>query len=99
MAKFVFTKKAIADLADIWNYTLATWSENQADRYYELIIDTCADLAKSPQTGKSYSDIYPELYGQRISKHIIFYRKIDKSKIEITRILHAQMDLKDRWKD
>jgi toxin ParE1/3/4 len=39
MAKYKFTKKAVKDLSDIWNYTVDTWSENQADKYYKLIIN------------------------------------------------------------
>ena len=34
MAKYRFTRKAVEDLSDIWHYTLETWSQKQADRYY-----------------------------------------------------------------
>jgi toxin ParE1/3/4 len=37
------------------------------------------------------------LFGLRANKHIIFYRKIDEAVIEITRILHESMDLKNRF--
>lgn len=96
MAKFRFTKKAIEDLSGIWEYTLGTWSEKQADKYYKLLIEACNELAKNPKLGKHYSEIHPELLGKPVSKHVIFYRKIDKSTIEITRILHEQMDLKNK---
>lgn len=98
MAKLKFTKSAVNDLSDIWEYTLKSWSEKQAEKYYRLIIETCAELAKKPQTRKDYSEIYPKLFGQKTSKHIIFYRFIDESTIEITRILHERMDLKNRLK-
>lgn len=97
MAKFNFTKKAIEDLSGIWEYTIETWSEKQADKYYNLLIDGCSELAKNPKLGKSYFEIHPELFGKLTSKHIIFYRKIDKSTIEITRILHEQMDIKNKF--
>lgn len=99
MAEFKFTRKAIQDLSEIWEYTLETWSEKQADKYYKLIIESCAELAKNPEQGKDYSQIHAGLFGHNISKHIIFYRRIDKSTIEITRILHEQMDLKNRLKN
>ena len=39
MAKINFTKKAKIDLEEIWEYTYETWSEKQADKYYnELIV-------------------------------------------------------------
>ena len=34
MASFHLTNKAVEDLAEIWNYTIDKWSENQADHYY-----------------------------------------------------------------
>lgn len=74
MAQLKFTKSAVKDLSDIWDYTLKSWSEKQAEKYYRLIIETCAELAKNPQTGKDYSEIYPKLLGQKTLKHIIFYR-------------------------
>lgn len=96
MARFKFTNKAIQDLSDIWEYTIEIWSEKQAEKYYNLIIDSCAELAKNHQQGKAYFEIYPELFGYNVSKHIIFYRLIDKSTIEITRILHEKMDIKTK---
>lgn len=99
MAKYKFTNKAVKDLSKIWEYTLETWSEKQADKYYKLLIDGCNELAKKPKIGKAYFEIYPELFGKLCSKHIIFYRVIDKSTIEITRILHEQMDLINNLKE
>lgn len=33
------SEKAIKDLNEIWLYTLETWSQEQADRYYHLLIE------------------------------------------------------------
>ena len=54
MAKFYFTNKAVEDLGEIWNYTVNTWSANQAEIYYSLLIDSCQELANKPNQGKSY---------------------------------------------
>mgnify|MGYP000203259079 FL=1 len=94
MAKVKFTNQAVKDLSDIWNYTVDTWSESQADKYYKLIINACSEIAKKPQIGKDYPDIYPDLKGKIASKHIIFYRLMEDQSIEITRILHDRIDLK-----
>lgn len=99
MANCSFTSKAIQDLTEIWEYTIETWSEKQADKYYNLIIDSCTELSKNPKLGKEYDEIHPELFGKLSSKHIIFYRVLDESTIEITRILHEQMDVKNRLKE
>jgi toxin ParE1/3/4 len=34
MTKVKFTKIAVKDLSDIWNYTADNWSERQANIYY-----------------------------------------------------------------
>lgn len=96
MATFKMTISAIEDLSNIWNYTIEHWSEPQADKYYKLITNTCAELAKFPHLGKDYNEIHPQLKGYIISKHIIFYRITFKKEITITRILHESMDLKNK---
>jgi toxin ParE1/3/4 len=96
MAKYSFTNKAVEDLSSIWNYTYERWSENQADKYYEMLIDFCQQLADKPILGKSYNQIAEHLLGFRAGKHIIFYRVISKTGIEVIRILHERMDLKSR---
>jgi len=98
MAKFKLTNYAVKDLSDIWNYTLNNWSESQADRYYKLILNACASIAKKPKQGKVYEEIYPELKGKKTSKHIIFYRVMADQSIEVTRILHEKMDLRNKLK-
>jgi toxin ParE1/3/4 len=96
MAKYKFTNKAVDDLSAIWSYTFDKWSEKQADAYYIMLVENCKKVASSPQLGKNYSGVTANLLGFRAGKHIIFYRKIEENEVEITRILHEQMDLKHR---
>ncbi len=96
MAEFKLTNKAVEDLSRIWEYTIEKWSEQQADRYYNLLLESCQDIANKPELGKNYDGITNDLYGLKTSRHIIFYRKSIDNPIEITRILHSQMDLKNR---
>ena len=96
MANYKFTNKAVDDITNIWNYTFDTWSESQADNYYQMLLDNCHELANNPELGKNYSGITHELKGFKAGRHIIFYRRINKEYVEITRILHEQMDLKNR---
>ncbi len=99
MAKYYLTKKAVADLANIWDYTLEKWSEQQADNYYENLISSFEEITEKPFLGKNYEGITPNLFGLRVRKHIIFYREISTEEIEITRILHGSMDLKRRIRE
>ena len=96
MSNYELTNKAVADLNEIWEYTIENWSEEQADRYYDVLLENCEYLAKNPNLGRNYEGIKPDLLGMKVEKHLIFYRVRADQPIEITRILHAQMDLKNR---
>lgn len=96
MAKFSFTNRALDDLIEIWDYTVENWSENQAEKYYNLIIASCLDLANNPQLGKSYNIVSQNLLGFKCGEHIIFFQEIVKNEIEIVRVLHGMMDLKSK---
>ena len=96
MAEFKLTNKAIEDLSKIWDYSFEVWSENQADKYYKMLISTCQEIADNPYLGKNYDGIAKSLLGMKTNRHIIFYRTLNDNYIEITRILHERMDLKKR---
>ena len=96
MGKVYFTNKAIEDLEAIWKYTVKTWSENQAELYYGLLIDSCQKLASEPTLGKSYEIIEQHVLGFKTGQHLIFYRTIAAQEIEVIRILHGMMDLKNQ---
>lgn len=96
MAKVILRQEAIDDLNDIWVYTFDEWSEKQADKYYSSIEFACAQIGKNPELGKEYDGISKNLLGLRTGKHIVFYQVISKDRIEVVRILHERMDLKNR---
>lgn len=96
MANVVLRQEAINDLNDIWIYTFEKWSERQADKYYAALEFACAQIGKNPDLGKEYDGISKNLLGWRTGRHIIFYQIITKDRIEVVRIVHEQMDLKNR---
>lgn len=95
MAKFYLTNKAVEDLGDVWDYTVETWSEKQAEIYYSLLIDSCRELANKPNQGKSYELIERNVLGLKTGQHVIFYRIVTEKEIEVVRILHGMMDMKN----
>lgn len=99
MAKYLLTNKAVEDLTKIYEYTYEFWSEQQADKYYKELIGFCQLLAENPNIGKNYAEIDSQYFGFLANKHIIFYRILDQSEIEVERILGAEMDLKNRIKE
>lgn len=96
MARFRFTRKAVGDLTEIWNFTAEKWVESQAEIYYQLLIESCRKIASQSDSGKKFSGIAENLLGFKTGMHIIFYQIIDQDSVLIIRILHDQMDLRNR---
>jgi toxin ParE1/3/4 len=97
MAKYHLTNKTVEDLTEIWNYTYEEWSENQADKYYLLLLDSCQEIAENPNLGKKYDIVIADLLGYKSNQHIIFHHIISNHQVEIIRILHVRMDLKNKF--
>ena len=91
-----FSEEAIKDLNEIWLYTFNNWSVEQADRYYQLLIDECNYIARHPNSGKSMEHIKKGYRASRVKSHIIFYRIAKDNIVEIIRLLHQQMDIESR---
>ena len=97
MANLHFTRQAIEDLTEIWNYTFDNWSEKQADKYYNLLFRACQEIARNPKKGKPYHEIGVGIFGFLAYRHLIMYRTPTPRAVEILRILHAQMDIKSKF--
>ncbi len=72
MSNYKLTNKAIEDLTRIWDYTFDKWSEQQADKYYKVLLEGCQDIANNPDLGRNYARVKNELFGLKINRHIIF---------------------------
>ena len=95
--KYKISKEATKDLENIWLYTFKNWSIEQADRYFNLVINEIEYLSENPNSGKDYNDIRKGYFRSQVKSHFIFYRINSKiNKIEIIRILHQQMDIESR---
>lgn len=98
--KYKISNEAQNDIENIWVYTFETWSIEQADRYYDLIFDEIEYLAENPNSGKDYSHVRKGYYRSKVKSHFIFYRINQKeNEVEIIRVLHQQMDIKNRLKN
>jgi toxin ParE1/3/4 len=96
MVKVVLRQEAIDDLNDIWNYTYEQWSESQADNYYATLKFACAAIGINPDLGREYVGRSKKVFGFKSGKHILFYHLISEDEIEVIRILHERMDLKNK---
>ena len=95
---FVISKKAVSDLEEIWLYTHEKWSVDQADRYYNLIVDEINYICKNNNAGKSMEHVRKGYRASKVKSHLIFYRVLNDM-IEVIRILHERMDIENRLND
>jgi toxin ParE1/3/4 len=92
--RYKLTKEAANDLELIWLYTLETWSLDQADRYFNLIMSEIEFLTENPAYGKDYSHVRKAYLRSRVKSHFIFYQINEaQNEVEIIRILHQRMDI------
>jgi toxin ParE1/3/4 len=99
MVKYRISSKAVEDLDEIWIHTFENWSIEQADRYYNLLIDEIKFISDSPLNGKAVDYIKIGYRVTRVKSHLIFYKESDNNIIEVIRILHKRMDIENRLND
>ena len=98
MSKFKFSNEAVKDLEEIWFYTRQTWSIEQADRYYNLIMDEIEFISSNPQLGRTIDYIKEGYKSTKVKSHVIYYKQIEDEAILIVRILHQRMDSENKLK-
>jgi toxin ParE1/3/4 len=81
--------KGVSDLGEIFDYTVDTWGEEQAENYLDELARCFHRLADSPGLGRACDRIYPGIRRFEQGKHVIFY-KPERHGIVISRILHQK---------
>ena len=57
MAEYIISAKAVEDINNIWIYTAENWSVEQADRYYNLIIDEIEYIVNNVDMARDFGKI------------------------------------------
>ncbi|HMS08032.1 MAG TPA: type II toxin-antitoxin system RelE/ParE family toxin [Pyrinomonadaceae bacterium] len=96
---YLITRKALADINEIWLYTAENWSIEQADRYYNLIFDEIEFIAKNFDLARDMGWLREGYRASKVKSHIVFFRKTLNGEVEVVRVLHERMDLPDRLND
>ena len=98
MATADFTRQALADLDNIWDYTLREWGETQAEAYTEGLYKTCQRIADGTAIVCAFP-ASPKVSGVcRHEHHYIFFARIEQKTIIIA-VLHERMDMISRVED
>ena len=91
MSRCALTPKAQADLDDIWNFTVARWGADQAEKYLRQLADAMAYVAADPERGRACDEVRAGYRKHAVGAHVLFYREAPKG-VEVVRILHQRMD-------
>ncbi|MBR7621491.1 type II toxin-antitoxin system RelE/ParE family toxin [Phenylobacterium sp. 20VBR1] len=87
------TRRAEADLVDIWIY-IAADSPAAAERVILKLEAAEGRLAEFPEMAPLREDLLPGVRAWAVGDYLIFYR-VEPDAVEILRILHGARDLDD----
>ena len=93
MGAFSLTEAAKADLKTIAAYMQRRWGKEQRRIYAKQFDDAFHMLANTLEAGIACDVIKVGYRKFPIGSHVIFYRALSETEIEIVRILHKRMDL------
>ena len=96
MGTFTLTTKAKADLKSIAIYTQRKWGKEQRKIYIRQFDGTFHMLSENPKAGTECDYIKAGYRKFPVTSHLVFYRDTNETSIEIVRILHKNMDAKER---
>ena len=99
MAEYIISEKILDDLNPIWIYTAENSQVEQANRYYNLIMDEIEFVSENFETTKDFGSIRKDYRYSKVKLHLIFCKKTENTEIEVVRILHEKMDIKNSIKD
>ena len=94
MGAFQLTNNAKFDLRSIAAYTQRKWGKEQRRIYLRQFDDVFHLLAKTPDIGIACDYIKTGYRKFPTTSHVIFYRLLSDTEIEIVRVLHKRMDAK-----
>lgn len=93
MGSFTLTQAARGDLKAIATYTQRRWGKAQRKVYAKQFEDAFHLLANNQKSGSDCDFVRHGYRKFANGSHVIFYRSVGKSEIQIVRILHKRMDV------
>lgn len=89
--RLVVSKRAEADLREVWLYSLKTWGEAQADRYLDELGVGLHCCGAEPERGRRRDEVRLGYWSCLIRRHVAFYT-VTADVVLIQRVLHGSMD-------
>jgi toxin ParE1/3/4 len=91
VTQFVLSPRAIADLDEIWDYTVKHWGIAQAELYVRQLETAIKSVAAEPGLGRSWDEIRAGYKKYTAGSHVLFFRRTSTG-IDVVRVLHRHMD-------
>lgn len=85
------TPLAGTDLEDIWRYSAAQWSPEQADRYHRDLVVTMEALAAGKKSGRPCT-VRDGYFRYGVGSHVVFYLESPHT-LDVIRMPHQRMDI------
>jgi len=86
-----FSRRAAADVQEIWGYTADRWGKAQAEIYLGLIESAVEAISSDPKLGRPCNEIRRGYRKYLVGSHILYYR-LKGSTVFVVRVLHQRMD-------
>jgi toxin ParE1/3/4 len=83
--------RAEGDLEGIYDYTVETWSRQQAQNYLKELFEAFQGLVSGTRVGRDARLGYGVMK-LPVGSHVVFYQ-ISEDGIDIVRVLHQAMDV------
>jgi toxin ParE1/3/4 len=96
MSSFELTQRAKNNLKTIAKFSEVRWGQTQRNMYIKQFDDTFHLLAETPAVGEDCRFIKEGYQKFPQGSHIIFYKRVLNTNIEIIRILHKTMDVSSK---
>ena len=99
MSEPLIYRAAQIRLAEIWDYTLEKWGEEQADLYLRELGSSIRGIASRRQVWRAVNGRrLPGVFFVRSGHHFIFFREVE-GRIAVFSILHENMDMLRRLRE
>lgn len=92
MAAYRLSKKAVADLDGIHEYSVENFGTSQARSYLNRLHKRFEILAQQPMLGRQVDHFAPKMRRYEYRSHVAFYIAGDGG-VVIVRVLHKSMDV------
>ena len=85
-------------MEEIFEYTMTSFGMDQAVSYLNDLEQVFIQLSEMPAMGKERAELKEGLRSITHQSHVVFYHPTNES-VRIVRVLHARMDIPNRFEE